>query len=503
MPSDKQRLLQDFSNWVGTLTEAEYVHILLDQSVVQFRVSGGGDKRYLGVSSVQNVTLWTRKALRGTGDLYDRTAKSKSFEPVLVREKFKVVANRRSGINDFNMYLGTDLDMLKLSVNIPNPAIDRLYADLTDISRRDWKIDPEWTFQFVTTGVPGKKRAGLRTPPVGNFLYPDPAMEPLDHLCAALPQMMSFRNFSKYGGMRTSEYRQFRGLTPSSLSERIEFVQFGHWDLVLPKFLEHSPQWKRDSCVESDDSFVRSVLCSAGNPWPAQCPPMSTTITSVKYKLSQTLEWLPTYRLDREGTIGFAGSDRKTIVISSSSNQNSLFFGLRKGIAYKCIQIRSYVYDVASIVTPSIKYGFTGFTITLTRPIEALLHPRGNHAISLLASRPEWEVSQVLKWLKVFNLAEWNTVGFSGTDNKTIVVAPSSQKHSLFMGLKASMNDCLPYEWLALGDYVYGITSIATPDLAVFNGFTITLAQAITVNDGTQNTTSLGRGAVLAADASI
>ena len=259
--------------------------MLLDQSVVQFRGSGGGDNRYLGVSSVQNVTLWTR-AVRSADllgwktstDFYDRIAKSKSLVPVLVGDKFKVIAAGWPEKNDFNMFdfdtPGTDSDLFDLTVNYPDHTIDTLITSLGTSQIEDVRmdaIDPKWTFRFVTTTDPGKKRAGLRFPPLGNFLYPDPAMEPSDYLCAALPYMMSARNCGAYGGMRTSEFIEFRGLSPTGAgSERIEFVKFGHWDLVLAKFLAHSPQWKRYCCVASNnDSFVLSVLCGDQNKYQA------------------------------------------------------------------------------------------------------------------------------------------------------------------------------------------------------------------------------------------
>ena len=205
---------------------------------------------------------------------------------------------------------------------------------------------------------------------------------------------------------------------------------------------------------------------------------LSRPVVQLTYQTGQELMWLPIYDPHEEDTVGFAGADtRKTIVISSSTDQRSLFQALKASSAYKCIQVGDRVYDIASIVPLSTE---SGFTITLTRAIDSSIRSNWKIATSLLLFRPEGQLSQKLRWSQV-DIEDNDMIYISGEDKQTLVLKPSGNPDSLFAGLKASANNDFPYDWLVIDNDAYAIDSIVA---RVVDGFTIRLKQAIAFSDG-------------------
>ena len=267
MSTEKVRLLHDFSDWVNTLTESEYVNLLLDNSVVRFRTAGTPDKPYLRLSNDTNITLWEKRVFQGLSrSSRDRwldpnpiqTLQIKSFEVATIGDVFVIKANdgTKFTIHEKN---DPDADMFNLRFR----QTHSLYTPIPSLTREVLGVDhfdKNFTFSFLTNE---------RRPPSMSY-EADPIIGPFNYLCATLPMMMCERNLPAWGGLHTSEFRQT--LTPSRFSETIEFLSIGRWPEVLAGFLKHSPQWKQYSCTESNnDSFFQHFLSRYGkNPYKSE-----------------------------------------------------------------------------------------------------------------------------------------------------------------------------------------------------------------------------------------
>ena len=112
---------------------------------------------------------------------------------------------------------------------------------------------------------------------------------------------------------------------------------------------------------------------------------LSIPLPDSSYQITQTLEWLPVGDLDQMDSVGVIGTDRKTLSISPSNKNESIYKGLKTrivmGLPYHWLLIDDDdIHEIESIFQP--EYYF------LVNLVHTITIAPGSHRTALSVSRP-------------------------------------------------------------------------------------------------------------------